>query len=338
MDACTPLNRLSLFIPVLWSPTLIFVFSAFGLVPLAALPVLGTGEIVLKTSVSVGGLLNAALGDIIGMILTDIALRELTFGGLLSNLLLVLGMAFIVSVISPIVPAAFYLKNHFSDDREPPILLEVNRGSSIILIFMWFHSHNRLLLEVETSSSISSRSSGRSDIESSTVSRSSEAMSFSTMTTSGDSSGDSNDFHTVNLNVVSALLLVLASTGLAYLTAEYLVNSPHGLLKAHPNVPKECITLVIIPVVSNTAEHITAVIVATKDKFDLAMSVAVGSCKGIALFPLALLFDPFETVVLFFSVLPAKFPAEYGKAYWMSTVYILIALVWQHFLEIHSIL
>lgn len=129
-------------------------------------------------------------------------------------------------------------------------------------------------------------------------------------TTSGDSS-DSDDFHTVKLNTISALGLVLASTGLAYLTAENLVDSLQGLLEAHPNVSKEWITLIIIPVISNAAEHITAVIVASKGKFDLAMSVAVGSCIQIALFvipvlilvawgmgkPLTLLFDPLETVV-----------------------------------------
>jgi Ca2+:H+ antiporter len=101
------------------------------------------------------------------------------------------------------------------------------------------------------------------------------------------------------------------STGLAYLTAEDLVLSLSGLLEAHPSVSKEWITLIIIPIISNAAEHVTAVIVASKGKFDLAMSVAVGSCIQIALFvipvlilvawglgkPLTLLFDPLETIV-----------------------------------------
>lgn len=79
----TPLNVLLLFIPVSWalhfthqSPTLIFIFSALGLVPLAALLGFGTEQIALKTSASVGGLLNATLGNIIEMIIAGIALKE----------------------------------------------------------------------------------------------------------------------------------------------------------------------------------------------------------------------------------------------------------------------
>lgn len=167
-------------------------------------------------------------------------------------------------------------------------------------------------MEVDSSSSISKRSSEDS-IDSATVRRLSDTESLTssmTSTTTSDSS-DSDGFHTVKLNTWSAFGLVLASTGLAYLTAESLVDSLHGLLEAHPSISKEWITLIIIPVISNAAEHVTAVIVASKGKFDLAMTVAVGSCIQIALFvipvlvlvawglgkPLTLLFDPLETLV-----------------------------------------
>jgi len=109
------------------------------------------------------------------------------------------------------------------------------------------------------------------------------------------------------------VLLLVAVTGVAYITAEHLIDSPEGLVAAHPNVSKQWITLIIIPIISNAAEHSTAVIVASKGKFDLAMSVAVGSCIQIAFFvipvlilvawgmgkPLTLLFDPLETIVRF---------------------------------------
>jgi Ca2+:H+ antiporter len=81
----TPLNVLLLFIPISWTlhfthqnPTLIFVFSALGLVPLAALLGFGTEQIALRTSASVGGLLNATLGNIVEMIIAGIALREVS--------------------------------------------------------------------------------------------------------------------------------------------------------------------------------------------------------------------------------------------------------------------
>ncbi len=107
------------------------------------------------------------------------------------------------------------------------------------------------------------------------------------------------------------------STGLAYVTAENLVSSLNGLVE-NSDISKEWITLIVIPVISNAAEHATAVVVASKGKFDLAMSVAVGSCIQIALFvvpalviiawgmgkPLTLLFDPIETMVCVWASLP----------------------------------
>lgn len=81
----TPLNICLLFIPVSWalhfthqSATLIFVFSALGIIPLAALLGLGTEQIALRTSQSVGGLLNATLGNIVEMIIAGIALKRVS--------------------------------------------------------------------------------------------------------------------------------------------------------------------------------------------------------------------------------------------------------------------
>jgi len=118
------------------------------------------------------------------------------------------------------------------------------------------------------------------------------------------------------MNGVAALILLAVVTIFAYLTAEHLVASLEGMVEANPKVSKEWITLIIIPIISNAAEHTTALIVARKGKFDLAMSVAVGSCIQIAFLvipililvawgmgkPLTLLFDPMETVVCFYAV------------------------------------
>jgi Ca2+:H+ antiporter len=79
----TPLNICLVFIPVSWamhythqSSTLIFVFSCLGIIPLAALLGLGTEQIALRTSQSIGGLLNATLGNIVELIIAIIALQR----------------------------------------------------------------------------------------------------------------------------------------------------------------------------------------------------------------------------------------------------------------------
>jgi len=152
------------------------------------------------------------------------------------------------------------------------------------------------------------------------------------------------------MHLPAALILLGSVTALAYVTAECLVESLEGMLHDHPSISKEWITLIIIPIISNAAEHATAVIVATKGKFDLAMSVAVGSSIQIALFviptlvlvawglgkPLSLLFDPVETIVLFFTVLVVKFSVEDGRSHWLSglaliSVYAMIALAFWNF-------
>ncbi|ESK91100.1 calcium ion transporter [Moniliophthora roreri MCA 2997] len=377
----TPLNICLLFIPVSWalhfthqSDTLIFVFSALGIIPLAALLGLGTEQIALRTSSSVGGLLNATLGNVVEMIIAGIALKRCELelvqssllGGLLSNLLLVLGMAFLVggyrfhqqefqplvaqlnsslmtvAVISLIVPAAFhgYLGDRLPQGEEVTILLELSRGSAIILIliyiaylFFQFYSHNHLFLDTLQSSP--------SSINNSTSSLPIDPTQSSETITSHEYA---------ELNTPTAIFLLVASTALAYETAENLVSSLEGLVAANPSISKEWLTLIIIPIISNAAEHTTAVVVASKGKFDLAMSVAVGSCIQIALFvipllvlvawgmgrPLTLLFDEVETLVLFFSVILVKFSVEDGKSHWMSgvvlvAVYIIIALSFWNF-------
>lgn len=76
------------------NPTLVFVFSCLAIVPLAALLGLGTEQIALTTSQSVGGLLNATLGNVVELIIGAVALSKCELdlvqssllGGQLSNL------------------------------------------------------------------------------------------------------------------------------------------------------------------------------------------------------------------------------------------------------------
>ncbi|KAG2004430.1 calcium ion transporter [Coprinopsis cinerea AmutBmut pab1-1] len=367
----TPLNILLLAIPVSWalhwthqSPTMVFVFSCLAIIPLAALLGLGTEQIALHTSQSVGGLLNATLGNVVEMIIAGIALKQCELelvqssllGGLLSNLLLVLGCAFIVggfkfqqqefqpmvaqlnssllilSVISLIIPVAFhlYLEDKLAPGTEVDVLLKLSRGSAILLfliyfayLFFQFYSHNHLFLDTHQSKPARRRTTSSSSSESNDMPTFSRSSTKSETLRNGPTSTlasvsslsleDQQDGHheVLKLNIPFSLVLLGAVTALAYITAEHLVDSLEGLVRDHPSISKEWITLIIIPVISNAAEHATAVVVARKGKFDLAMSVAVGSCIQIALLvipllvlvawgmdkPLMLLFDPLETIV-----------------------------------------
>jgi Ca2+:H+ antiporter len=79
----TPLNILLLSIPVSWAlhhshqnDTLVFIFSALGLVPLAALLGFGTEQFALRTTQTIGGLLNASLGNVVELLIAGLALAR----------------------------------------------------------------------------------------------------------------------------------------------------------------------------------------------------------------------------------------------------------------------
>ena len=97
------------------------------------------------------------------------------------------------------------------------------------------------------------------------LNRSSESV------TSVDSSGLKH-----RLSHISAVILLVVSTALVALCAEYLVDSINFMVD-NTDVSEAFIGLIILPIVGNAAEHITAVTVASKNKMDLAIGVAVGS-------------------------------------------------------------
>ncbi|KAI0671627.1 Sodium/calcium exchanger protein-domain-containing protein [Trametes maxima] len=138
------------------------------------------------------------------------------------------------------------------------------------------------------------------------------------------------------------IFLLLSVTVLVALNAEWLVDSMDHL---SPYISKEWIGLILLPTVSSLAECVTAINVSVKDQLTLSISVAVGSTIQTALFvipsmvilgwildkPLALLFDPFESVVLYISVHTMGYVVADGKSNWLEGVilvclYIVIAV------------
>ena len=79
-----------------------------------------------------------------------------------------------------------------------------------------------------------------------------------------------------NISRTTAVILLLVSTGLVAICAEFLVGSINYLV-ANSGVSEAFVGLIILPIVGNAAEHVTAVTVASKNKMDLAIGVAVGS-------------------------------------------------------------
>ncbi len=90
--------------------------------------------------------------------------------------------------------------------------------------------------------------------------------------------------HEPEISRTTAILLLLCSTGLVALCAEFMVSSIEGVVANGSGLSEAFIGLILLPIVGNAAEHVTAVTVAIKNKMDLAIGVALGSSIQIAIF------------------------------------------------------
>lgn len=86
----------------------------------------------------------------------------------------------------------------------------------------------------------------------------------------------------------AAVVMLLLSTALVAVCAEFLVDAIPDMI-ASSNVSEAFIGLIILPIVGNAAEHVTAVSVATKNKMDLSIGVSVGSSIQIGKIPSVLM-------------------------------------------------
>lgn len=144
----------------------------------------------------------------------------------------------------------------------------------------------------------------------------------------------------------AAIILLLITTGLVAVCAEFLVDSIKDVTGDSSAVSEIFIGLIILPIVGNAAEHVTAITVAMKNKMDLAIGVAVGSSIQIALFvtplivilgwimdrEMSLYFTLFETVCLFVSTFIVNFLVLDGRSNYLEgallcAVYVIIAVV-----------
>lgn len=152
-----------------------------------------------------------------------------------------------------------------------------------------------------------------------------------TMRTDSGINGEGEEIEKPLMSRTSAAVLLLVSTALVAVCAEFMVDAIPGMI-ASSSVSQTFIGLIILPIVSNAAEHVTAVTVATKNKMDLAIGVAVGSSIQIAIFvtplvvilgwiigrDMTLYFSLFETVSLFVTVFVVNFLVLDGRSNYLE--------------------
>ncbi|KAI9878435.1 MAG: hypothetical protein M1830_000870 [Pleopsidium flavum] len=351
-------NVLLVFVPlgiiagaVGWSPTAVFILNFLAIIPLAALLSFATEELSVKLGQTLGGLLNATFGNAVELIVSIVALKNgeirivqsSMLGSILSNILLVLGCCFLagglkyheqkfnetvastmsslmlVASASLIIPATLYAALTHSSTNSEETLLILSHGTAIIMLILYVMY---LVFQLRTHTDLFDEENSEG--------------------TDGDNNGKEEEEHILS-PWAAGVTLVLITVAVA-VCAEYLVDSIDSIVKT-AHISKTFIGLVLLPIVGNAAEHVTAVVVAMKNKMDLAIGVAIGSSMQIALLvtpflvilgwiidqPMTLHFMTFETVVFFLSVLVVILIIQDGKSNYLEGAmllgtYIIIAL------------
>lgn len=382
----SPVNYLLVFVPLGllagalgWSSNAIFWINFCAIVPLASVLAFATEELAEHTGQTIGGLLNATFGNAVELIVSIIALKDnqvrivqaSMLGSILSNLLLVLGCCFIAGGITRVqqtfnqtvaqtmsslmalatagllIPAAFHASIPppkgsgnvgFPDPNSDADIkiLSMSRGVSVILLVLYILY---LVFQLKTHKVLFEE-------------QAQEADDGIITSVPADSSSKTEDEH---LSVIGSLSVLVVTTILVSFCADYLVGAIDDIVELS-GLSKTFIGLIVIPIVGNAAEHATAIIVAMKDKMDLAIGVAVGSSLQIAIFvtpfmviigwiidvPMSLYFSTFETAILFVSVFITNLVILDGESNWLEgamllSTYLIAALAFFYYPDTQAV-
>jgi Ca2+:H+ antiporter len=349
----TPINWLLIFIPITVvldhvggvSAPMIFFSASLAIVPIAAMIVRATEQLATRTGDAVGGLLNATFGNAPELIISLVALkagyldmvRASLVGAILANLLLALGAAFLLgglrfheqrfsstaaraystmmflAAISMTVPSAF------SRVFAPESVIRQKQILNVAIALLLLVVYGLYVLY-----SLKTHSSAFASVES-------------------DAPVDHNE---EQWGLPRAIGSLLTASVLAAWMSEILVGAAEATGKSL-GMSQVFIGIVFIAIVGGAAESGSAIAMGRKNKMDLSVGIALGSCIQIALFvapllvlasyfiapqPLDLAFGRAEIGSLFMAVLIGAMVSGDGQSNWfkgvqLMTVYAIIAMM-----------
>ncbi|KMS94736.1 hypothetical protein BVRB_015790 [Beta vulgaris subsp. vulgaris] len=126
-------------------------------------------------------------------------------------------------------------------------------------------------------------------------------------------------------------------TAIIALLSEYVVGTIEAASDSW-GVSVSFISIILLPIVGNAAEHAGAVIFAFKNKLDISLGVALGSATQISMFvvPLCVIvawimgikmdldFNMIETVCLALSIIVTAFTLQDGTSHYMKGLVLLL--------------
>ncbi len=325
------------------SAGLIFGVAAAGIIPTAALMGLATEELAARSGPGIGGFLNVTFGNAPEMIIALFALSEglhevvkaSIIGSILGNILLVLGAAMLVGGW----PRERQTFNATAANVQALMLFLAAGALLMPAIFELVEGRGLPLPGAELVSYDSE------------VEHLSLAVAIVLLLTYGAGLLFSLKTHRALFNPphdepeettfgwsVRRSVGMLAVAGLAVgLMSEILVGSLAEASEA-VGLSEFFIGVIVVAIVGNAAEHWVAVLMAHKNKMDLAVNIGIGSSAQVALFvapvlvlasfvlgpePMPLVFNGFELGAVLLAVLVASYVTQEGESTWFEGVQLL---------------
>jgi Ca2+:H+ antiporter len=335
-----PLLWLLAFVPVVLAAhqlkpdahTLLFVLSVLAIVPLAALLSHATESVAAKTGDTVGGLLNATLGNLTELVIALAALRAGQYmlvkasiaGAIVTNTLFMLGASFLLGG----------LKHHTQ---------EYNRVSARVQAGLLFLATVALLMPSAISKADSAAAAafaGKLSVGLAVllIVAYGLGMVFSLKTHrelfAGAEHGEDGGAWPIGL----ALATLAGVTVLVALVSEVFVESVQEAAKAFGMTPA-FVGFIIVALVGGAAEMASAFSGARKNRLDLSVGIALGSASQIALFvapvlvllsyvigptPMDLQFWPGAVVMMLIATTTASLVTNSGRSAWFVGVLVLM--------------
>ncbi|GLT55729.1 hypothetical protein SLA2020_288240 [Shorea laevis] len=324
----------------------IFVLSLLGLTPLAERLGFLTEQIAFYTGPTVGGLLNASCGNATELIIAIFALAQgktnvlkySLLGSVLSNLLLVLGTSLFCGGIAN-------LRNEQKYDRR-----QADVNTLMLLLGLLCHILPLLFRYAVATDALAayptlqlSRASSIVMLIAYLVYLVFQLFTHRQLFENQEEDGNEDDVISEETPVIgfwSGLVWLFGMTVVVSLLSEYVVDTIEAASESW-GVSVSFISIILLPIVGNAAEHAGAIIFAFKNKLDISLGVALGSATQISMFvvPLTVVvawimgvkmdlnFNLLETGTLALSIIATAFTLQDGTSHYMKGLVLLLCYI-----------
>ena len=319
------------------NPLLVFIMACVAIIPLAGMLGLATEKLATRVGDAVGGFLNATLGNAAELIIAIVALRaglldvvqaSIT-GSIIGNLLLVLGAAFLAGGLRYPVQTFETMGTRAQVGMMalaamailiPSIIASIGGGKFVAQSVNFSIIVSVILLAVYLLSLVFSLGTHVHLFRGNPAAAEAEA-----------------EEHGEPWSMSLAIGVMAVVTLLIIWMSEILVGTVEHAGQAL-GLTNLFIGVVVVAVVGNAAEHSTAVLMAMRNRMEIAISVAVGSTTQIALFvapllvllslliaptPMSFAFAPVEVFLVVAATFVASILLVDGRSTWFVGVQLL---------------